>query len=197
MIFLLSLHPKTEDMEIRQIHDGFKIRIAGITIGSSTFSIDCGKSFFETSGLSILHDGDIHVRIKMEKVEKMLNFTFRFKGTAIASCDRCLEPVTLKIDFNTNLIVKLVANIRDKERKSNEDNDMWIMEENSYELDFFHYIYESLLLALPQKIVHPDDRNGNSTCNPEMLEKLAQCSSSHNQEIDPRWEALKNLELKE
>jgi uncharacterized metal-binding protein YceD (DUF177 family) len=182
-------------VETRQIHDKFKIRIAGITTGNSMFSMDCDKAFFEVSRLSILHDGVIHVRIKMEKMEKMLNFMFQFEGKAIANCDRCLEPITLKIDFNTTLIVKLVNN-KNEEHKPNEDDDLWFIDENSYELDFFHYIYESLLLALPQKIVHPDDENGNSACNPEMLEKLTQNSSSHNQEIDPRWEALKNLKLK-
>ncbi|MDR1345924.1 MAG: DUF177 domain-containing protein [Bacteroidales bacterium] len=182
-------------METRQIHDKFKIRIAGIAAGSFTFSMDCDKAFFEVSGLSILHDGVIHVRIKMEKMEKMLNFAFQFEGKATANCDRCLEPVTLKIDFNTTLIVTLVNNKNGK-HKANENDDIWFIDENSYELDFFHYIYESLLLALPQKIVHPDDENGNSACNPEMLEKLTQCSPSHNQEIDPRWETLKKLKLK-
>ena len=182
-------------MEIKQIHDKFKIRIAGIAVGNHRFSIDCDKTFFEISELSMLHDGVVHVRVEMEKLDKMLNFAFKFEGKVTADCDRCLAPVALKIDFDTNLVVKLIAQPNEKECKANEDDDIWLVDENSYELDFFHYIYEALLLALPQKIVHLDDKNGNSTCNPEMLAKLAQCSPAHHQEIDPRWDALKKLNL--
>jgi uncharacterized metal-binding protein YceD (DUF177 family) len=182
-------------VEVEQIYDKFKIRIAGIADGNCRFSIDCNKTFFELSKLLMLHDGIVHVRIEMEKLDKMLNLAFHFEGKVIADCDRCLAPVTLKIEFDTNLIVKLVAHPNEDECKVNEDDEIWLVDENSYELDLFHYIYESLLLILPQKIVHPDDKDGHSTCNPEMLEKLAQCSPAHHQEIDPRWEPLKNLKL--
>jgi uncharacterized metal-binding protein YceD (DUF177 family) len=182
-------------VEAKQIYDKFKIRIAGITTGNYRFSIDCDKTFFEVSKLSMLHDGVVYVRIEMEKLDKMLNFAFQFEGNVIADCDRCLAPVTLKMEFGTRLIVKLVARPNENERTDNKDDEVWLVDENSYELDLFHYIYESLLLVLPQKIVHPDDEDGYSTCNPEMLEKLRQCSPAHHQKIDPRWEALKNLNL--
>ena len=59
-----------------------------------------------------------------------------------------------------------------------------------------HFIYETICLALPHRIVHPDDENGNSTCNPEVLKKLESMSQTEKpQEIDERWAALKDLKL--
>ena len=59
----------------------------------------------------------------------------------------------------------------------------------------FHFVYESIMLALPIQVLHPDDENGNSTCNPEILKIMNEHSpdAKKEDEIDPRWEALKKL----
>ena len=46
--------------------------------------------------------------------------------------------------------------------------------------------------------IHPDDANGNSTCDPEMLRLLKQHQEAEpegEQPIDPRWSKL--FELKD
>jgi uncharacterized protein len=64
---------------------------------------------------------------------------------------------------------------------------------DEHELDMKQYFYEYILLALPIKRVHPDDKNGNSTCDPEMLKKLKEHIISEEVESDPRWDELKKL----
>jgi uncharacterized metal-binding protein YceD (DUF177 family) len=48
------------------------------------------------------------------------------------------------------------------------------------------------------RCVHPDDENGNSTCDSEMLNLLdsMQQKEHDENEIDPRWEKLKELKIK-
>jgi uncharacterized protein len=41
--------------------------------------------------------------------------------------------------------------------------------------------------------VHPEDKNGKSTCDPEMLEKLRKHVVIIDSEADPRWNELKKL----
>jgi len=41
--------------------------------------------------------------------------------------------------------------------------------------------------------VHPDDENGKSTCDPEMLSKLNEYIVSGEKGSDPRWNDLKKL----
>jgi uncharacterized metal-binding protein YceD (DUF177 family) len=43
--------------------------------------------------------------------------------------------------------------------------------------------------------VHPDDENGNSTCDEEQISLLNQYSKRTTN--DPRWDALKNLKLED
>lgn len=187
------LQPQNRDMSTKEKRDEFKIRIAGVEIGKYSYSMVCDKEFFEMSEISELQDGLLNLQVEMDKSEKMLDLKFHFAGEVVALCDRCLDPVTLKMDFSEQLIVNLVPAV---EEDFENDENIWMVDENIYELDLFHFIYETIRLALPHKIVHPDDENGNSTCNPEVLKRLETMSHSEkHQEMDERWAALKNLKL--
>ena len=179
-------------MKTKEKRDDYKIRIAGVDIGTYSYSMVCDKAFFELSEISEV-DGLLNLQIEMDKSEKMLDLKFHFAGEVVAPCDRCLDPVTIPMDFDEQLIVNLVPEV---EEDFENDENIWMVDENIYELDLFHFIYETIRLALPHRIVHPDDENGNSTCNPEVLKKLESLSQSEKpQEIDERWAALKDLKL--
>jgi len=171
----------------------FKLRLAGVAIGKYSFSIFCDKAFFDIADISTIKDGALHLRIDMEKTEKIVTLKFHFKGEVTVLCDRCLAPLALKMDFMNPLIVNLVPEV-----DPNYDNsdDIWLVQENDYELDVFHFVYESIVLALPSKIIHPVDATGKSTCDPEAI-KLLERNTEKNKtnEIDPRWEALKKINL--
>ena len=180
-------------MKTKEKRDDYKIRIAGVEIGTYSYSMICDKAFFELSEISELEDGLLNLQIEMDKSEKMLDLKFHFAGEVVAPCDRCLDPVTIPMDFDEQLIVNLVPEV---EEDFENDENIWMVDENIYELDLFHFIYETICLALPHRIVHPDDENGNSTCNPEVLKKLESLSQAEKpQEIDERWAALKDLKL--
>ena len=186
-------NPKNRSMKTKEKRDDYKIRIAGVDIGTYSYSMICDKAFFELSEISEVEDGLLNLQIEMDKSEKMLDLKFHFAGEVVAPCDRCLDPVTIPMDFDEQLIVNLVPEV---EEDFENDENIWMVDENIYELDLFHFIYETIRLALPHRIVHPDDENGNSTCNPEVLKKLESLSQSEKpQEIDERWAALKDLKL--
>ena len=92
------------------------------------------------------------------------------------------------------MLVKLVPVV--EEGENDDDDDIWVLDENTYELDVFHFVYESIMLALPHRLVHEDDENGNPTCDPQVMETLEKLShTAEENETDPRWDALKNLKL--
>lgn len=183
-------------MEEKQIRDQFKLRLSGVEDGTRCFSINCDKAFFELAEISEVRDGALDLRIEMTKTEKLVTVLCQFNGYVVAPCDRCLLPVRLPMDFEQRLIVKLVPNTGDE--PESEDDDIWVLDENTYELDLFQFVYESIFLALPIRIVHEDDENGNSTCDPAVLAKLEELSQKEEEkETDPRWDALKNLKLDE
>ncbi len=181
-------------MNEKQIRDQFKLRLSGVEDGIYCFSINCDKEFFELAEISEVRDGNLNLRVEMSKTEKLVDVKCHFEGYVIAPCDRCLLPVTLPMDFDERLIVKLVPSV--EEGENDDDDDIWVLEENTYELDIYQFVYESIFLALPISIIHEDDEDGHSTCDPEALSKLEELSGSENkEENDPRWDALKNLKF--
>jgi uncharacterized metal-binding protein YceD (DUF177 family) len=182
-------------VKITDKRDDFVLRLSGIELGNHKYSIVCDKAFFELTGLTEIEEGNINVQIEMEKSANMLSLQFHFKGEITVICGRCLDFLTLPLDFSDFLVVNFVSVI--DEDFENDDN-IWQLHEKAYELDLMHFLYEAIELALPTQLIHPDDENGQPTCNPEMLKKLAELAPKtdepHN-EPDPRWEALKNIQL--
>jgi uncharacterized protein len=73
------------------------------------------------------------------------------------------------------------------------DPDIISLTADENELDLQQHFYEYIHLALPIKRVHPDDQNGNSTCDPVMLKKLKELIVEEESDYDPRWDELKKL----
>jgi uncharacterized metal-binding protein YceD (DUF177 family) len=73
-----------------------------------------------------------------------------------------------------------------------ESEDVVVIPETEYQFDLSSYIYEFIHLALPVRLLHPDDEDGNSTCDPDML-RLLETLAPTGDTFDPRWEALKKL----
>lgn len=185
-----------EKIEHKLKREEFLLRIGGQTLGEHCVSIVCDKTFFDIAEMEDLHDGLLNIRIKMEVQEQMVLIDFHFSGYVLAPCDRCLDDVKVPMDFSERLVVKLVENPAAYANEDDEAENLWFVGEKEPTLDVFHFVYESILLALPMKIVHPDDENGNSTCNPEILDRLQKLSGK-DEKTDPRWDALKDIEVKD
>lgn len=173
----------------KEKREEFRLRISGVESGKHLFSIDCDNAFFEIAEIPNLQEGDVKLQIEMVVSDKIITLNFHFNGFVMLPCDRCLDLVKVDLDFSDHLLVKLMPWIEETE----EEDDMWIMNENTYELDLFHFVYESISLALPLQILHPDDENGNSTCNPEILKKLEELTPHETDDVDPRLEVLKDI----
>ena len=85
------------------------------------------------------------------------------------------------------------------EEYNDENEDLLILPHGSYEVNIQQYIYESIVLALPSRFIHPGIEDG--TLKSDILEKLEELRPKQleeNQEekdtkTDPRWDDLKKL----
>lgn len=170
------------------------IQFVGLSLGEHIYDYSIDGRFFRDMEYSEIQNADIQVNVKLLKQSTMLVFQFEIKGTVKTECDRCTDEFDMPIQGNYRLIVKLGGH-----ETGNEDDDIITLPANEYELDLSQYIYEYVILSLPIKRVHPDDAEGNSTCNKEMLTKLSSFLTEEehkaSEPIDPRWEALKNIIL--
>jgi uncharacterized metal-binding protein YceD (DUF177 family) len=163
----------------------YTIQFVGLEPGNHKFEFEVNDTFFEHFEFSLIQHGNIQVTVDLEKMERMMIFTISIHGTVNVTCDRCTNEFDLPLSDNQRLIVKLGAEYLE------ESEDVVVIPETEYQFALAPYIYEFIHLALPARLLHPDDENGNSTCDPDMLRRIGTFAPDEN--IDPRWEALKNL----
>lgn len=121
----------------------------------------------------------------------MMELTFKASGSVNVNCDLTNEPYDQPIDGSLFLVIKFGEEFND------ENEDLLILPHGEYEVNVQQYIYELIVLSIPLKRVHPGVEDG--TLDSEVLDKLEELSINNNEnkndedEIDPRWDKLKNL----
>jgi len=166
----------------------FVIPFRGLKIDIHHFDFVMDNKFFEAIEYAELKKGLVDVSLDLIKQERMMIFEFNLKGSVEVLCDRCLEPFDQSIEGHERLIVKYGDGFEEQ------SDEVIIISESDYEFDISPFIYEFINLLMPMQHIHPDDENGNSRCDKDMLDRLSSGDIEH--ESDPRWDVLKNLKNK-
>ncbi|MCQ2203120.1 MAG: DUF177 domain-containing protein [Bacteroidales bacterium] len=165
--------------------------------GVHNFRYKVGDDFFAEIDNSLIERGDIDAVVEMTKNSQMLRFHFELNGKITVPCDVCLEDMDYPIEeCEGDMVVKF------GETTEEISDELFQLAEGENEISVAQWIYEILAVSLPMRFVHPEDENGNPTCNAEMLEKLNQYLVTEvktdpekpiMEATDPRWDALKGL----
>ncbi len=169
------------------------IQFVGLSVGEHLYDFNIGDKFFESLDYSEIKQGDIKVKLTLLKQSSMMILHFEISGTVKINCDRCTAEYNLPIEGNYKLIVKVGGS-----DTGNEDDDIITVAANEHELDLSQYLYEYIALSLPIKRAHPDNEEGETTCDKKMLKKLNDFlieEEKKEDSSDPRWDDLKNISL--
>jgi uncharacterized metal-binding protein YceD (DUF177 family) len=168
-----------------------KIDLKGLKEVETTREFNLDDQFFAALDGSQLEHGSLHVSVSIRKMTGFYELSFHTEGTVTITCDRCLDDMQQPIAADDRLTVKLGNTY-------SEDDDTVTIDENEGILDLAWYIYEFTMLAIPIKHVHAPGK-----CNSAMTQKLEELSGAvrsgeeETEAIDPRWEALSKLKIKD
>lgn len=162
------------------------IPIGGLKDGKHKFDFEIGNSFFEGFEESEVKEGELIADVSLEKRSTHLDLFIDIKGRVMINCTRCLEAFSWPVESGSRLLVKF-GNTEEEI-----DPEIIYLPFGENELDLEQRFYEDILLSLPIRRIHPDDSEGNSTCDPLMLKRLEELKSDE-PGIDPRWNELKKL----
>ncbi|MBL4861738.1 MAG: DUF177 domain-containing protein [Crocinitomicaceae bacterium] len=174
------------------------IPFVGLNIGVHEFEFVITDAFFEGIEYSIVHKGNVKVRLALDKKETMLVGNYSLEGTVSTSCDRCNEPVDIEIEGSYQLVYKF-------DDEPTDDESLIIVYPEEFELDIKENILELITVSLPARAIHEEGE-----CDEEMMKVLDEYTvNSENDrdsgedegdegeddddDIDPRWEALRKL----
>ncbi len=115
----------------------------------------------------------------------------RVLADAALVCTRCLEPVEkhLEFEFRDIFVDPSVSDARSEAEIADEQLDESLAFDGR--IDLTEVVREQILLAIPEQIFCKDDCRGLCPKCGENL-NLIDCKCADD-EIDPRWAALKNL----
>ena len=165
----------------------YSIPVCGLKEGRHSYDFEIDIEFFDLFEESEIREGTLKAVVEADKRSSHMDLNIRIIGTVMISCDRCLEIFSFPVQSENRLVVKFGRTHEET------DTDIITIPADEYELDLKQYFYEYILLALPIQRIHPADRNGKSTCDPEMLEKLKEHVVAEEEKSDPRWDELKKL----
>ena len=165
----------------------YLIKFSGLKDGVHIFNYELGNKFFKNFDYYDFLDAKLFARLDLEKQPTLLNLKFSFNGEIEVQCDVSMESFDLKLETEHAVVVKFKDDI------ISTDDKVIFMPAGSHSIDVSHLIYESIILAVPQKKVHPGIENGS--LKSEIVEKLEALRPKKNfkEKTDPRWDKLKDL----
>jgi uncharacterized metal-binding protein YceD (DUF177 family) len=168
----------------------FTIPFVGLKLGKHRFEYEIDNKFFEHFEYDEFNSADVKVDLLLEKKTTMMELTFKASGTVNLFCDLTNEPYDQPIENQLFLVIKF------GEEYNDDNEDLLILPHGEYEVNVQQYIYELIVLSVPSKRVHPGVLDGS--LQSEVLDKLEELSpgekeTKEEEEIDPRWNKLKNL----
>ncbi|HNW90390.1 MAG TPA: DUF177 domain-containing protein [Bacteroidales bacterium] len=169
--------------------DQYILDFSGLEDGTHHFEYAVGMELFREYDFREINDCNMLVHIEMNKQPDMLELKFAFSGYVLCECDRCLEEYKQPLSGNERLLVKF------GDKTDEPDDNIMIVPVQEHQINLSQFIYESIVLMLPVRKVHPEDKNGKSDCNPEVIKKLKELNHQKKNN-DPRWDELKKITLK-
>lgn len=170
----------------------YLIPFIGLKLGKHHFEYQISNKFFELFDYHEFQNSDIKVNLVLEKKSTMLELSFKHKGTVNVPCDLTGEDFDLPIKGKMNLIVRF------GETFNNDNEELLILPHGEFEIDVAQYVYEMIVLSVPLRRVHPGVKDGS--LKTEALTKLNELAVKEQKEenkkeenIDPRWDKLKQL----
>jgi uncharacterized protein len=167
-----------------------QIPIYGLNEGIHNYTFGCDHGFFEAFEDSLIHDGDFEVKLVLDKKSTLIELNFQYIGSVTLSCDRCLAPITFPLETQSLLYLKY----SDSEKES-EDEIVFIKRDTDH-YNVADHIHETLCLSLPISVRIDCESMDPKPCDMKVLSKLIDNSRIEEQETNPLWDTLKNIEIK-
>ena len=167
----------------------YTIQFVGLKEGEHTFLYDIDKTFFDHFEYEDFNGANISVNLNFVKKATLMQLVFKIEGSVNVDCDVTNEPYDEFVEDDFKLIVKF------GDEYNNDNEEILVIPHGEYELNVAHYIYELIVLSVPNKRVHPGVADG--TLKSEILDKLNELSLSNDDknkeeetDTDPRWDCL-------
>ncbi len=163
------------------------ISYKGLAVGEYHYNYKVGNSFFEAYENQDIKGANLDVSVVLNKKNTHIEISFDISGQLLLVCDRCMEA------FENDFKVVQTIYVKFGEAYAEEDENLYILPEADNDIDLSQFINELVVVNIPMRVVHPDDEEGNPTCQSDILDYINNIKNEGNTIVDPRWNELNKL----
>lgn len=168
--------------------------------GDNLFNYTINNTFFEQFEFGEIQAGDFEVEVNLLKSTARTQIHININGYAVASCDKCIADIELKLNDNFSYTLRTLSKEMLTEDVLQEAEFITISKDEMV-LDLSPIIYENIHLLLPMQRLGCTDRKGIKRCDESVLAHITGVSDEDEESteedittpIDPRWAALLKL----
>lgn len=176
--------------------NNYRLHFYGLKDGVHDVSFPIERSFFDNFPVDDIFGSRMTVNIELTKNDRHLHLKMVFSGALLVECGVSAERFWMNQSFESELIAKF------GEHTDTDDYEVWTIDRGAHHIDLADYFFETIVVNLPLRRINPDVVNGqkDSDVYQAYLDYLNKQQESKDEEpkpdednIDPRWQALKTL----
>lgn len=166
----------------------FQIEIFRLGHKSHEFEYEITDKLFSLHEHSIVDKGRGRCRLVLDKSETMMTLQFEIAAEVELICDRSLDAFWHPIELKEEIIIKF------GDDNYSLSDEVLVIKYETPSINVGDFIYEFINLAVPMKKLHPRYQDEEDD-QPEIIYTSQEDVSEDDKEdqVDPRWEALKKL----
>ena len=183
--------------------DLYKVDLKSMKQDVQEISYLLDNQFFANIESEDIQKGKVNILLTVTRTLDVFNLAFKIQGMITIPCDRCLDDMDYPVETTARLIVKFGKDYAE------ESDEIIVIPESEGVINLAWFLYEFIVLAIPIKHTHAPGK-----CNKQMTSKLkkhtakaeddvddfddiALSDDDSEADIDPRWNALKELKERE
>ena len=154
----------------------YDIDLESLNEGVHSFHYELNDAYFAAIDADEVRRGNLTADVKVTVRLGAYDVDFHVAGEIFVTCDRCLDDMSLEVDADDHVRVKLGPEF-------GEEGDLLVLSEQDPVLNVAWFLYELIVLSIPIKHVHPA-----GGCNKEMAAKLYEHMAVSADEVDEQEE---------
>ncbi len=179
----------------------FDIAFVGLKPGIHEFNYQVDDKFFanykDTDPMAIgFNNCNASVKLTLEKNTSFMLLKFEIGGSVNVICDRCGNTLPMDLWDEFKLVIKQVENPEEMNQNEEDPDVFYISRTESY-IHLADWIYEFVVLSIPNQRMCNEDEIGGPQCNKEILAMLKKMQASPVENNHPLQKGLEKFKKKQ
>ncbi len=174
----------------------YDIAFVGLKPGIHEFNYEVDDKFFVDYKETDFSNCHASVKLTLEKNTSFMLLKFEIGGSVTVGCDRCGNILPMDLWDEFKVVIKQVENPEEM-NENEEDADVFYISRTESHIHLADWIYEFVLLSIPNQRMCSDEEMGGPQCNKEILAMLKKMQSSKVENNHPLQKGLEKFKKNE